>query len=71
MLPLNIRTPYSLAEGALPMKRLAALAQRYGYAALGMCDRHNLFGAMDFAGTLAPQGIQPVIGCLLPVPVGK
>ncbi|MFM7621955.1 MAG: PHP domain-containing protein, partial [Alphaproteobacteria bacterium] len=71
MLPLNIRTPYSLAEGALPMKRLAALAQRYGYAALGMCDRHNLFGAMDFAGTLAPQGIQPVIGCLLPVAVGK
>ncbi len=71
MLPLNIRTPYSLAEGAAPMKRLAALAQRYGYTALGMCDRHNLFGAMDFSGTLAPQGIQPVIGCLLPVPVGK
>jgi DNA polymerase-3 subunit alpha len=71
MLPLNIRTPYSLAEGALPIKRLAELAQRYGYTALGMCDRYNLFGAMDFAGTLAPKGIQPVMGCLLPIPTGK
>ena len=71
MLPLNIRTPYSLAEGALQIKRLAELAQRHGYAALGMCDRYNLFGALDFASTVASKGIQPVIGCLLPIPVGK
>jgi DNA polymerase-3 subunit alpha len=35
--------------------------------AVGVTDSANLFGALEFAITAAKAGVQPVIGCLLPV----
>ena len=69
MIPLNIRTPYSLAEGAFPIKKLAEMAKKHNYTAVGMCDRYNLFGALDFATVISDNGLQPIIGCMLPIPV--
>ena len=47
------------------MKALAKLATKDGQPALAVTDRNNLFGALEFAETLAGAGIQPIIGCTL------
>ncbi len=60
---LRVHSAYSLLEGALPIKRLAELAAADRMPALGIADTGNLFGALEFADTLAGKGIQPIIGC--------
>src|SRR5262245_53295556 len=62
---LRTHTAYSLLEGALPVKGLAKLAKKDGQPALAICDRNNLFGALEFAETLSGEGIQPIIGATL------
>ena len=53
---LRVHSAYSLLEGALPIKRLAELAAADRMPALGIADTGNLFGALEFAETLAGQG---------------
>jgi DNA polymerase III subunit alpha len=62
---LRTHTAYSLLEGALPVKGIAKLAKKDGQPALAITDRNNLFGALEFAETLAGEGIQPIIGATL------
>jgi DNA polymerase III subunit alpha len=62
---LRTHTAYSLLEGALPVKGLAKLARKDAQPALAITDRNNLFGALEFAETLAGEGIQPIIGATL------
>jgi DNA polymerase-3 subunit alpha len=64
---LRVHSAYSLLEGALPLKRLADLAIADEMPALGLCDRGNLFGALEFSEKMAAAGIQPIIGCQLAV----
>jgi DNA polymerase-3 subunit alpha len=66
---LRTHTAYSLLEGALPVKGVAKLAKKDGQPALAVTDRNNLFGALEFAETLAGEGIQPIIGCTLALAV--
>jgi DNA polymerase-3 subunit alpha len=66
---LRTHTAYSLLEGALPVKGVAKLAKKDGQPALAITDRNNLFGALEFAETLAGEGIQPIIGCTLALAV--
>jgi DNA polymerase III alpha subunit len=35
--------------------------------AVGIADRANLFGALEFSEVLSDNGIQPIIGCQLPI----
>jgi DNA polymerase-3 subunit alpha len=60
---LRTHSAYSLAEGALPVKKLVKLAAKLEMPALAITDRNNLFGALDFSQTMAGAGIQPIIGC--------
>ena len=62
---LRTHTAYSLLEGALPVKGIAKLAKKDAQPALAITDRNNLFGALEFAETLAGEGIQPIIGATL------
>ena len=62
---LRVHSAYSLLEGALPIKRLCELAKSDTQPALGLCDRNNLFGALEFSLTMCEAGIQPIIGCTL------
>ena len=66
---LKVHSAYSLLEGALPIGRLAKLAEAYGFPALGMTDTNNMFGGLEFSDKLAGAGIQPIVGvslsCLL------
>lgn len=66
---LHVHTAYSLLEGALPVKQLIALAQKYKMPAVAMTDTTNLFGAMEFSQEAQKAGIQPILGCHLYVKI--
>ncbi len=67
---LRSHSAYSLLEGALPIKRLVDLAVADRMPALGIADRNNLFGALEFAEKAAGAGVQPIIGTTLAVDFG-
>ncbi len=64
---LRVHSAYSLSEGAIQPKKLAALCQKEKMPAVAVTDSANLFGALEFAGAAKDAGVQPIIGCLLPV----
>ena len=64
---LRVHSAYSLLEGAIKLKDLAARCAAMGMPAVGVCDTANLFGALEFANAAKAVGVQPVIGCQLPV----
>ena len=67
---LRAHSAYSLSEGALPIKQMAALAVRNHMPALAIADTGNLFGALEFSEALAEKGVQPIIGITLKVDFG-
>lgn len=62
---LKVHSAYSLLEGALPIARLAKLADGYGFPAVGLTDTNNMFGALEFSDKLAGAGLQPIVGVSL------
>ncbi len=62
---LKVHSAYSLLEGALPIGKIAKLAEKLGYPAVGLTDTNNMFGALEFSDKLAAAGIQPIVGCTL------
>ena len=64
---LRTHSAYSLAEGALHIKQMGALAKDMGSPALAITDTGNLFGALEFSDALSEKGIQPIIGCTLKI----
>ena len=68
---LRAHSAYSLSEGALPIKQMAALAVKHAMPALAITDTGNLFGALEFSDAMAEKGVQPVIGISLKVDFGK
>jgi hypothetical protein len=64
---LNCHSAYSLLEGALPVERLVKLAAAHSMPALGIADTANLFGALELSEKAAKAGIQPIVGCKLPI----
>ncbi len=64
---LRVHTAYSLAEGALRIPDLIDLCRRRRMPAVAVTDSANLFGALEFSMAAAKAGIQPLIGCLLPI----
>src|SRR5690606_31551938 len=59
---LKVHSAYSLLEGALPIGKIAKLAEAAGMPAIGLTDTNNLFGALEFSEKLAGAGIQPIVG---------
>ena len=64
---LRVHSAYSLLEGALQISRLGELCSEHAMPALGISDTANLFGALEFSEALVKAGVQPIIGCTLPV----
>ena len=64
---LRVHSAYSLLEGAIPVKSLAGLCQDLAMPAIAVTDTGNLFGALEISEALSKDGIQPIIGCTLPV----
>ena len=67
---LRVHSAYSLLEGALPIKKLAALAVADRMPALGLADTGNLFGALEFSEKMTGEGIQPILGCQIALDFG-
>jgi DNA polymerase-3 subunit alpha len=64
---LRVRSAYSLLEGAIKCAEIGQLALKAGMPAAALADRANLFGALEFSQVTKDLGVQPIIGCALPV----
>src|SRR3984957_8594854 len=64
---LRARSAYSLLEGAIKADALGGLARDAGMPAVAITDRANLFGALKFSVATKDAGVQPIVGCALPV----
>jgi DNA polymerase-3 subunit alpha len=64
---LRVRSAYSLLEGAIKADKIGVMAAEAGMPAVALTDRANLFGALEFSVTTKDAGVQPIIGCALPV----
>jgi DNA polymerase-3 subunit alpha len=64
---LRCRSAYSLLEGAIKADKLGDMAKAAQMPAVALTDRGNLFGALEFSVATKATGVQPIIGCLLPV----
>jgi DNA polymerase-3 subunit alpha len=64
---LRVRSAYSLLEGAIKADKIASLAAAESMPAVAMTDRANLFGALEFSQYAKDSGVQPIVGCALPV----
>ncbi len=65
--PLRIFSCYSMLEGAIEPKAIAAKAAERGFPAAVLCDRNGLYAAMAFSDACRAKGVQPIIGTLLGV----
>jgi DNA polymerase III subunit alpha len=64
---LRAQSAYSMLEGAVQPADLVALAKAAKMPALGLTDRNNMFGAMEFSEYALKSGVQPLIGVTLAV----
>ena len=64
---LRVKSAYSLLEGAIKADALGALAAAAHRPAVAIADRANLFGALEFCVATKDAGVQPLVGCALPV----
>jgi DNA polymerase-3 subunit alpha len=64
---LRVRSAYSLLEGAIKADKIGGLAKADNMPAVAITDRANLFGALEFSVATKGEGVQPIIGCALPV----
>ena len=64
---LRVKSAYSLLEGAIKAYDMGKLAHKLNMPAVGIADRCNLFGALEFSQVCKDTGVQPIIGCSLPV----
>jgi DNA polymerase III subunit alpha len=65
--PLRVFSCYSMLEGAIEPKVIAAKAAERGFPAAALCDRNGLYAAMSYAEACRAKGVQPIIGALLGV----
>jgi DNA polymerase III subunit alpha len=64
---LRVRSAYSLLEGAIKADVIGEIAAGLEMPAVAIADRANLFGALEFSVATKAAGVQPIIGCALPV----
>ncbi|MDB5462656.1 MAG: polymerase subunit alpha [Phenylobacterium sp.] len=64
---LRVRSAYSLLEGAIKADKIGVMAAAAGMPAVALTDRTNLFGALEFSVATREAGVQPIVGCALPV----
>ena len=59
---IKVHTQYSICEGALRTADLAKYCKENKIRAIGLCDSHNLCGALEFSEFIAKSKTQPIIG---------
>jgi len=62
MIPLRIRSYFSLRRGTASPAELCRRAKQFGYAALALTDRENLYGLWAFLAACRRESLRPIIG---------
>ena len=62
MIPLTVRSHYSLMWGTASVKRLCRHAAALGYERLALTDTDNLYGLWPFLTACRRTGIRPIVG---------
>ncbi|KQM65969.1 DNA polymerase III subunit alpha [Sphingomonas sp. Leaf17] len=65
--PLRIFSSYTMLDGAIEPKAIAAHARKQGFPAAALTDRNGLYAAMAFSDAAKKDGVQPIIGTMLGV----
>ena len=64
---LDVRSFFSLKDGACSPENLAVRAGQLGMPAVALTDRDGLYGAARFVKACADVGVRPVLGASLTV----
>ena len=62
---LDVRSYFSLKEGAFSPEELAVRAAELGMPAVALTDRDGLYGAARFVDACAQTGVRPILGASL------
>ncbi len=62
MIPLNVKSHYSLMQGVNSIRELCRAAARMGYDRLALTDIDNLYGMWKFIFACQQEGLRPIIG---------
>ena len=68
---LHLHSDFSLLDGAIQIKPLAARAQETGARAVAVTDHGNMYGAISFYNQMKGTGIKPIIGMEAYIARGK
>ncbi len=60
---LRVHSEHSLLEGAVPVKKLVGLCEKFRMPAVALTDSNNMFAALEFSVTASAAGVQPIVGC--------
>ena len=60
---LHLHTEYSLLDGAIRIKRLAARLKELGMTSCAITDHGVMYGCVEFYKAMQEEGIHPIIGC--------
>jgi len=69
MIPLTVRSYYSLMWGTCSPQRICAVAKQRGYTQLALTDTDNLYGLWPFLKSCERENITPIVGAELTDPV--
>jgi error-prone DNA polymerase len=64
---LDVRSAFSLKEGAFVPEHLAQLAAALGMPAVALTDRDGLYGAARFVSACQAEGVRPILGASLTI----
>ena len=65
--PLRVFSCFTMLEGAIEPKAIAAHAARLCFPAAALVDRNGLYAAMPFGEACFKAGVQPIVGAMLGV----
>ncbi|MFM8944922.1 MAG: DNA polymerase III subunit alpha [Actinomycetota bacterium] len=68
---LDVRSAFSLKDGAFLPEELARRAAELGMRAVALTDRDGLYGAARFVTACEAVGVRPILGATLTLPRGE
>ncbi len=68
MVPLLVRSHYSLGWGLGSPRELCQAARALGYTALALTDIDNLYGVWEFLRVCGEEGLRPIVGAEITEP---
>ncbi len=70
MIPLTVRSHYSLMWGTPSIPQLCRAARQLGYRRLALTDTDNLYGLWPFLTACRREGLTPLVGAEITDPAG-